>query len=55
MFVSGYRISFAWPRFLFQATTLDVHVVIVVGPECLWSILKDYFSIPAPLFFFLSE
>lgn len=28
----------------FQATALDAHVVIVVGSECLCSILKDYFG-----------
>lgn len=27
-----------------QATALDAHVVIVVGPECLCSILKYYFG-----------
>lgn len=28
----------------FQATALDAHVVVVVGPECLCSILKDSFG-----------
>ncbi|EEF27036.1 conserved hypothetical protein [Ricinus communis] len=28
----------------FQATALDAHVVIVVGSECLCSILKYYFG-----------